>query len=47
MGLDFGGSVIALRSIPAFVFAAHVTTAGMERNDGSFGPKQFLIRPRL
>ena len=35
MGLDFlgGGSVIALRSIPAFVFTAHVATAGMERSE--------------
>ena len=42
-----GGSVIALRSIPAFVFPAHVATAGRERNDGSFGPKQLLYSKRV
>jgi len=49
MGLDLGGgSVIALRSIPAFVFTTLVATAGMERsNDGSFGPKQFWKRSNL
>jgi len=33
MGLDFWRSVISLRSIPAFVFMAHIATAGMERSE--------------
>jgi len=32
MGLDFWGSVIALRSIPAFVFTAPVATTGREHS---------------